>query len=652
MDTTAKRMAQAMSINVEVFRQALQNVGLEPPAEVITDGTLHRFTVVGDRPGSKTGWYILHADEPMAGAFGCWKRGISETWCCKSLHSMIPEEKAAYAAKLEVMRKQREEDLLRIHVESRTRCAAIWNKAGDAPNDHPYLKRKGVQAYGLKTFKDSLLVPVMDMAGMLHGLQFISSDGSKKFKTGTNKVGHFFRIDGSGNEIVICEGYATGATIRQATGHTVCVAFDAGNIMPVTRNIRSAYPKAKIIVAADDDHATEGNPGLTKATEAAKAANGHLAVPEFPDSRGRKYTDFNDLAHIAGLDAVKACIDCAVTRADEVEIGEATTAPNKIRVFEVHDFMALELPPREDLLHPWLPKQGLAMIHAPRGVGKTHVALWVSYAVAAGTSFLAWHAPKPRGVLYIDGEMPAAVLQERIARIAVSNDLEPSAPLRIITPDLQPGGMIDLSRADDQRELQQFLDGISLIVVDNISCLCRAGKENEGESWLPVQEWALQQRAAGRSVLFIHHTGKNGQQRGTSRREDVLDTVIGLRRPGDYTPDQGALFEIHFEKARGIYGAETRPFEAQLTTTPDGHQRWVIKQLEESTTEKVANLLNEGVPQREIAEMLGITKGTVSKAKRHADEQGLLNSQSSFPKVSRFPSLGRETRKLFSKMGN
>ncbi|NLV25355.1 MAG: AAA family ATPase, partial [Deltaproteobacteria bacterium] len=267
---------------------------------------------------------------------------------------------------------------------------------------------------------------------------------------------------------------------------------------------------------------------------------------------------------------------------------------------------------------------GLCMVYAPRGVGKTHFSLGVSYAVASGGSFLTWEAPSPRGVLFIDGEMPAAVLRERLARIAVSSDREPAAPLWIVTPDLQDRGMIDLSRQDDQEALEPFLAGVELIVVDNLSTLCRTGRENEGEGWLPVQAWGLRQRAAGRSVLFIHHAGKGGQQRGTSRREDVLDTVISLRRPGDYSPDQGAIFEVHFEKARGLYGDETKPFEAKLTTTPDGRQEWAVKPLEQSTVEKVAGLLSEGISQIEIAEMLGLTRGAVSKAAKKAAEQGLV----------------------------
>lgn len=297
---------------------------------------------------------------------------------------------------------------------------------------------------------------------------------------------------------------------------------------------------------------------------------------------------------------------------------------SRINIVNALDFMAMTFPPRENIISPWLPTQGLAMIFAQRGIGKTHLSLGIAYAVASGGKLFNWEAPKPKGTLFMDGEMPASVLQDRLARIAISSDFEPQAPLRIITPDLQTNGMIDLSQPDDQKDIESYLDGISLIIIDNISTLCRSGRENEAESWLPVQEWGLQQRAKGRSVLFIHHSGKGGQQRGTSRREDVLDTVIALRHPGDYSPEQGATFEVHFEKARGIYGDDTKPFEARLTTTEAGKQEWITQNLEQSTAEKVAHLLADSIPQNEIAELLGITKGAVSKAKKRAGAMGLL----------------------------
>ena len=115
-----------------------------------------------------------------------------------------------------------------------------------------------------------------------------------------------------------------------------------------------------------------------------------------------------------------------------------------------------------------------------------------------------------------------------------------------------------------QDELDPLLDGVELLVLDNLSSLTSVIRDNDAESWNPIQEWLLRLRRRGVSVLIVHHAGKGGEQRGTSRREDVLDTSISLRRPSDYIPTEGAKFEVHFEKARGIHGDKAKPFEAKL----------------------------------------------------------------------------------------
>ena len=305
--------------------------------------------------------------------------------------------------------------------------------------------------------------------------------------------------------------------------------------------------------------------------------------------------------------------------------GTKAGAPERrLKAVSIYDFLAMDFPPRENILNPWLPSQGLAMIHAYRGVGKTHLSLGIAYAVTSAGTFLRWTAPKASGVLLLDGEMPGKVLQERFSAVVASNEREPTAPLMIITPDLQEWGMPDLSDPVGQMRIEEYLPGISLVIIDNLSTLCRSGRENEGESWLPVQEWALRLRSRGVCVLFIHHEGKGGLQRGTTRKEDVLDTVIRLKRPADYRPEEGARFEVHFEKSRGIYGDHAKPFEAQLITGPYSIQTWTMKDLEDTLMEKIVELLNEGIPQHEIAEMLGTTKGTVSKYKNRAQAKGML----------------------------
>ena len=289
-------------------------------------------------------------------------------------------------------------------------------------------------------------------------------------------------------------------------------------------------------------------------------------------------------------------------------------------VVSLADFLAMELPPRENILSPWLPRQGLAMIHSKRGIGKTFAALNVAYAVASGGSFLRWEAPRPAGVLFLDGEMPANVIQERLAQIVLKSELEPKKPLLIMSPDLQGQAMPDLSTNEGQRAVEKYLSkDIELVIADNISTLSRYGKENEAASWLPLQEWALRLRARGKAVLFIHHSGKGGLQRGTSRREDILDTVISLRHAQDYEPMQGACFEVHFEKSRGIYGPDVEPFEARLE---DG--LWTVKSIKRSTYEKVIRLTKEGYSQKEIGDEIGKSKGYVSKLVRQAKEKGDL----------------------------
>jgi AAA domain len=230
---------------------------------------------------------------------------------------------------------------------------------------------------------------------------------------------------------------------------------------------------------------------------------------------------------------------------------------------------------RVEILEPWLPEKGMAMIFAPRSIGKTLLALSIAYAVASGSKLLGWQSDKPRKVLYIDGELPASALQTRLAAIVGGFENEPPAPdyFRLLSADLIEDGLPDLATQRGQRVLDAHIGDVELIVLDNISTLCRSGKENEAEGWAVVQSWAPAHRRSGRSTLFVHHAGKGGLQRGTSKREDVLDTVIALRQPQDYRRDQGARFELHFEKSRGFHGPDAESFEARYDLH-DGAALW------------------------------------------------------------------------------
>jgi len=284
--------------------------------------------------------------------------------------------------------------------------------------------------------------------------------------------------------------------------------------------------------------------------------------------------------------------------------------------------------PKESILEPWLSTQSLNIVYAPRGVGKTHFSLGMAYAIASGGKFLYWKATKPQGVLFVDGEMPGHALQERVKNIFDSSQLKPMAPLKFITPDIQEFGIPDLATKEGQELIGAHIsDEIELIILDNLSCLIKSGKENESESWQPIQDWLLRLRSQGKSVLFIHHAGKSGDQRGTSRREDVVDCSIQLCRPKDYSPIEGACFEVHFKKARHLLGEQTKPFTAKLETDLHGLQTWTLQTLEESNFQKVAGLLNDGLTQKDIAAELGVSKSTVSRHIKKAKEKGLIKQQ-------------------------
>jgi hypothetical protein len=283
------------------------------------------------------------------------------------------------------------------------------------------------------------------------------------------------------------------------------------------------------------------------------------------------------------------------------------------RAFDLAEFITYPFPPRERMLAPWLPSKGLAMVFAPRGVGKTFFALNVGYAVASGGSFLKWRADKPRKVLLLDGEMTGVQLQERLSTIIDKSAHEPAEGyFRLIPFDTFIDGITpDLSTSEGQAIIDPHLSDAELIIVDNLSTLCRSGKENEAESWGQIQSWALTQRKKGRSVLFVHHAGKAGEQRGTSRREDVLDTVIRLSNPEDYEPSDGARFVVTFTKSRGFHGSDADPFEATLN---DGD--WACVESKDILDAQVRALMAQGMTVRDMASELNVSKSKISRVQQ------------------------------------
>jgi len=298
---------------------------------------------------------------------------------------------------------------------------------------------------------------------------------------------------------------------------------------------------------------------------------------------------------------------------------EPLSSEPAIRIVTGEELLTHRFPPREYVLSPILETQGLCLIHGPTGVGKTYLSLTLAYAIATGSGLFEnrWVAPKPRKILYIDGEMSGPVMQERLAQIVKGFENEPPSQdyLQIITPDTQPIGIPDFSIRNGQKILSPFLPGRELLILDNLSCLCRTGDENAAESWTVVQDWALALRRQGLSVIFIHHDGKNDRfgGRGTSKKLDVLNTSIALKRPVDYDQSEGLRVEVHFEKARSFHGDAAKGFEIALHVEK-GAARWLWQPLKSvSRKDKVLVLHDQGKSLREIEKETGISKSEVGR---------------------------------------
>ncbi|EAU53346.1 AAA family ATPase, partial [Mariprofundus ferrooxydans] len=242
-----------------------------------------------------------------------------------------------------------------------------------------------------------------------------------------------------------------------------------------------------------------------------------------------------------------------------------------VRSIGIHAFMDAKVQPRKKLLGDWLLYKSLSIIYAERGLGKTQLALEIAMAVATGTDCLGWKSHGAEGVLYVDGEMSGHDMKVRLSNIISSKKLtDNNINFELITPEISPW-LPDLSTEEGRHLIFNIVGQkkIKLVIIDNISSLCRSNEysENDAISWKAIQEWAVDMRSQGCSIIFIHHAGKNGKQRGTSKREDVMDIVIGLKPIKDdaANDDVGARFDILFEKTRHSFGSAVKPIKGRTT---------------------------------------------------------------------------------------
>ena len=509
------------------FRTALADRQILPPQEILTDGRIHRCDADG-KNGRGDAAYLLHLDGVPAGGFENHRDGRGwQNWRADVGRRLSPAEERDLQARVNAQRKQREQDQAARLAETKDRATAIWEASARTVNAHPYLIAKHIDAHRARIFggeltvggmncAGALVVPMRDPSGAVCQIQFIAPSGDKRFLPGPKPPGLYFSI-GAPTKTVVCitEGFSTGASIHAATGYAVAVAFDCGNLEAVARVIRRNLPDAKIVICADDDYQTALNPGMTKATAAARGISGALAIPDFGANRPDGATDFNDIARLSGNDAVRRCIDAASSAeptdplvADEPMAGLVCAASIKPEAINW-------------LWEGWIATGKLHILAGAPGTGKTTVALTFAATISCGGRWPDGTSAMPGDVLIWSSEDDAKdTLVPRL--IAMGADL---ARIHFVQTAMDGENKRAFDPATDIAQLRATIAHLEihprLLIVDPIVSAV-AGDSHKGSetrrSLQPLVDLGASERCA---VLGISHFSK-----GTAGR-DVVERVTG-----------------------------------------------------------------------------------------------------------------------------
>jgi len=291
---------------------------------------------------------------------------------------------------------------------------------------------------------------------------------------------------------------------------------------------------------------------------------------------------------------------------------------DKFSIYNFKELMSLDLLPNDFVIRPILPIGGIALIYASPGAGKSMLTLSLALSAASGKNLMVWRIKSPKRVLYIDGEMLPDDARERIRNIVrghelffdINNFRYLSLPMQK-TSKLQSA---DFSAVDVQDLISNELEGIDLLVLDNLSTLTKI-QENESCEWLKMQDWLLKLRGRGISVIVVHHSGKSGDQRGTSRREDIMNTIISLKKVSDEEVSNDLTIKVEYVKCRGFYGEDSKSFMAKFINTDAGN-RWEYILEKRTNAEIVKDLLGLGMGVNDIMLETGLSRASVYRLKK------------------------------------
>jgi len=484
---------------------AMLAAGINPPPNIMIDGNLHRFSTKG-RSRDNSGWYVAFPDEPVAGRFGCWRDQIDVVFRADIGRKLSPAEEMRLIARQAEAKARRDEERKRKAEVAAETVADIWAGAIAASADHPYLKRKGIQAHGARATGDGrLIVPLFGEDGSLSSLQYIGDE--KRYHSGAVTRGCSWTLgDLDGGTIFVAEGFATAATIREISNRPVVIAYSANNLPEVVRQLRERHgAQQDIVIVADND---ASGVGRNKADEAAAKHGARIVMP--PD-----LGDANDY-HLAGHDLhglLFPPVDDWLVPADDFSKQPA---------------------PIKWLIKRWVQSDALIMIHGPSGGGKTFLVLDMVLSIASKGAIAEWHGHKVRSgpVIYLAGEGHHG-LRGRVAAWKQRHDV------RSLDMWLSRHGL-DLNTAAGYQKTADAIRALSVtpsaIVVDTLHRFLDGDENSAQDTKTMLDACGALIQEFGCTVILVHHTGVSAEAqhraRGSSAWKGALDIEISVV-PGD-----------------------------------------------------------------------------------------------------------------------
>ena len=498
----------------EQLLDAIREAGLEPPEQVVFDGRLHRFksgTKGSAKTGDKSGWYVVFGDGVPAGRFGCWRMGFESPWRADVGRKLTATEEMAHARRLAEAKALREAALEKQHEVAAATVEAIWTAAQAASPDHPYLKRKGIQAHGARITGDGrLIVPLFDKDGALATLQYIDSEGGKLYHPGGEAGGKFWMV-GSLDEpgvIYVAEGFATAATIHETTGRPCVATYSASSLVPVTGSLRDMFGIGQdiVIVADHDKHGV----GQKYADQASAKFGARVIIPPIEGM------DANDYAQ-AGHDLVGLLVQ---------QTGSAVI--DKLQVV-FGDQLGSDYEAPDELVEGLMTIGSSVVVYGDSNSGKTFWALSVATAIASGEDCYG-RKTDPGLVVYLASEAPSSI-RSRMQAIkkfhgcSLENLAMVPVPMNFYAGDQDAHDVIELVRAIEVAKGKP----VRLIIGDTLARMSAGANENSGEDMGPVMARFDQvATATGAAMMIIHHNGKDAARgaRGWSGIRAHIDTEI------------------------------------------------------------------------------------------------------------------------------